>query len=190
MLITYEEDPARLVGLCRFLNVGAVQLHADIPPESLAGIKALAPLFIIKSYVVGRESSGPEAFARAYSPVCDAFITDTFDPATGASGAAGTGQVHDWAVSAELVRRSPRPVILAGGLNPANVRRAILAVRPADVHAGVEGPDGSKDPRLVTPPSCRPPGPDSPRYHRLIPFRLIHSRTMRRSTLTMSCTTW
>ena len=149
VLITYEEDPVRLIELCRFLNVGTVQLHADVPPKALARIKALAPLFIIKSYVVGRENSGPEAFAQAYSPVCDAFITDTFDPSTGASGA--TGQVHDWAVSAELVRRSPRPVILAGGLNPDNVRRAILAVRPAavDAHTGVEGPDGSKDPLLV-----------------------------------------
>jgi phosphoribosylanthranilate isomerase len=147
--ITYEDDPVRLVALCRFLGVAAVQLHADVPPDTLARIRALAPLAIIKSYVVGRENASPADFARAYAPVCDAFITDTFDPATGASGA--TGRVHDWAVSAELVRHSPRPVILAGGLNPANVRQAILAVRPAavDVHTGVEAPDGSKDPELV-----------------------------------------
>ena len=149
VLITYEEDPSRLVDLCRFLNVGTVQLHADVPPESLARIKALAPLSVIKSYVVGREDMDPAGFVRAYAPFCDAFITDTFDPATGASGA--TGRVHDWSVSVELVRSSPRPVILAGGLNPGNVHRAILAVRPAavDAHTGVEGPDGFKDPRLV-----------------------------------------
>jgi phosphoribosylanthranilate isomerase len=149
VLITYEEDPDRLVDLCRFLNVDTVQIHADVSPDTLARIKARAPLNIFKSYVVGRESMGPEQFVQAYSPVCDAFITDTFDPATGASGA--TGQVHDWAVSAELVRRSLRPVILAGGLTPANVRQAIKAVCPAavDVHTGVEGPDGSKDPELV-----------------------------------------
>jgi phosphoribosylanthranilate isomerase len=149
VLITYEDDPVRLVELCRFLNVSAVQLHADVPADTLARIRAKAPLAIIKSYVVGRENVSPADFARAYAPVCDAFITDTFDPATGASGA--TGRIHDWAVSAELVRHSPRPVILAGGLNPANVRQAILAVRPAavDVHTGVEAPDGSKDPELV-----------------------------------------
>ena len=41
---------------------------------------------------------------------------------------------------------STRPVILAGGLNATNVRRAILAVRPAgvDVHTGIEGRDGRK----------------------------------------------
>ena len=149
VLITYERDPAAIVELCRFLNVGAVQLHADVPPGVLARLRAIAPLFVIKSYVVGREDLGPDAGVQAYSPVCDAFITDTFDPATGASGA--TGRVHDWAVSAELVRRSPRPVILAGGLNPGNVRQAILAVRPAavDAHTGVEARDGSKDPQLV-----------------------------------------
>jgi phosphoribosylanthranilate isomerase len=149
VLITYEEDPSRLVDLCRFLNVGTVQMHADVPPETLAKVKALAPLSVIKSYVVGREDMDPAGFVRAFAPFCDAFITDTFDPATGASGA--TGRVHDWSVSAELVRLSPLPVILAGGLGPRNVRDAILAVRPAavDVHTGVEAPDGSKDQRLV-----------------------------------------
>jgi len=149
VLITYEEDAAAVVEFCRFLSVGTVQLHADVPPETLARIRELGGPRVIKSYVVGREGVNPAEFARAYAPVCDAFITDTFDPLTGASGA--TGQVHDWAVSAELVRRSPRPVILAGGLNPANVRQAVMAVRPAavDAHTGVEAPDGSKDPALV-----------------------------------------
>lgn len=149
VLITYEDDPVRLVELCRFLNVGIVQVHADVPPATLARVKALSNLSIIKSYVVGREGVGPDEFARAYAPVCDAFITDTFDPATGASGA--TGLRHDWAVSSALVGCSPLPVILAGGLNPGNVREAVLTVRPAavDVHTGVEAPDGSKDPLRV-----------------------------------------
>jgi phosphoribosylanthranilate isomerase len=149
VLITYEQDPDRLTDLCRFLNVNTVQIHADVSVDVLARIKSRLPLCIFKSYVVGRESMGPAQFAQVYSPVCDAFITDTFDPSTGASGA--TGQVHDWSVSAELIQCSPRPVILAGGLNPANVRGAIKTVRPAavDVHTGVEAPDGSKASELV-----------------------------------------
>jgi phosphoribosylanthranilate isomerase len=149
VLITYENDPDRLADLCRFLNVGTVQIHSDISPKTLVRIKDRLSLRIFKSYVVGRESLTPERFVRDYAPVCDAFITDTFDPATGASGA--TGLVHDWRISAELVRRSPRPVILAGGLNPVNVRQAVKSVRPAavDVHTGVENAAGAKDQELV-----------------------------------------
>jgi phosphoribosylanthranilate isomerase len=79
----------------------------------------------------------------------EAFITDTFNPSTGASGA--TGLTHDWEVSREIVRVSPRPVILAGGLTPDNVGAAIRAVSPAgvDCHTGVEGADGRKNERLV-----------------------------------------
>jgi phosphoribosylanthranilate isomerase len=41
--------------------------------------------------------------------------------------------------------------MLAGGLNPENVRKAIAHVQPAgvDAHTGVEGPDGRKDAVLV-----------------------------------------
>ena len=77
------------------------------------------------------------------------FITDTFDPATGASGA--TGKTHDWTVSRKLVELSPKPVILAGGLNPSNVYEAIRIVRPAgvDVHTGVEDSSGRKSRSLI-----------------------------------------
>ncbi len=79
----------------------------------------------------------------------NAFITDTFDPATGAEGA--TGKTHDWNISRELVKLSERPVILAGGLNPENVRKSIEFVRPVgvDVHTGVENSSGRKDETLV-----------------------------------------
>lgn len=149
VLITYEDDPGRLIDLCRFLGVRTVQVHADVAPDVLAWIKVCHSLRIIKSYVVGREALGPEEFSAAYAPVCDAFITDTFDPGTGASGA--TGRTHDWLVSARLVRASLRPVILAGGLTPANVAEAIRVVQPAavDAHTGLEAADGSKDQELV-----------------------------------------
>jgi len=83
------------------------------------------------------------------SQFVDAFITDTFDPDTGAEGA--TGKTHDWNVSKKLVRLSPKPVIIAGGLNHTNVRRAILEINPAgvDAHTGVEGKDGRKDFNLI-----------------------------------------
>jgi phosphoribosylanthranilate isomerase len=81
---------------------------------------------------------------RRYEASVDSFITDTFDPAMGASGA--TGKVHDWQISRRLVASSAKPFILAGGLNAGNVHQAIRTVRPAgvDVHTGIEGRDGRK----------------------------------------------
>ena len=51
----------------------------------------------------------------------------------------GTGLVHDWGTSAEIVASSPIPVYLAGGLNAGNVIRSATVVRPfgIDVCSGV-----------------------------------------------------
>jgi phosphoribosylanthranilate isomerase len=56
-------------------------------------------------------SNGKQAIA-----VLDAFITDTFDPETGASAA--TAKTHDWRVSRRLIDLADRPVFLTGGLTP------------------------------------------------------------------------
>jgi len=64
----------------------------------------------------------------------------------------GTGTVHDWKVSRSLMLRiKPKPLILAGGLNPANVKSAIQTVQPyaVDVSTGVETKPGCKDPEKV-----------------------------------------
>lgn len=151
VLITYLDRAADIATLCRDLGVRKVQLHGPIDPAELAALRALdSGLFVLKSLVV-RPGGGDEleVDAAVYRPWVDAFLTDTFDPATGATGA--TGKTHDWAVSRRLVEIAERPVILAGGLHPGNVAAAIHAVRPAgvDAHTGVEGAAGRKDPALV-----------------------------------------
>ena len=150
--ITYIVDGAEAAEFCRALGLRRLQLHGPVAATELARLRREIPdLFLIKSLVVRADGNLPELLdtVRELAPLADAFISDTHDPATGADGA--TGLTHDWAVSAELVRRSPRPVILAGGLNPDNVRAAILRVRPAgvDAHTGVEGPDGRKCPNRL-----------------------------------------
>jgi phosphoribosylanthranilate isomerase len=154
VLITYLDRAAAIVALCGELGVRKVQLHGSIEPAELAALRALDPgLFILKSLVVrpggDRAIEALAADVVTYSPWVDAFLTDTYDPATGATGA--TGKTHDWTVSRRLVGIAARPVILAGGLHPGNVARAIREVRPAgvDAHTGVEGTDGRKDPALV-----------------------------------------
>lgn len=150
-LITHLDDAGAIRDLCRELDVTMVQLHGDIAHSELVKLRTEAPeLQVIRSLIV-REDNQETLIAEAavQGLHVDAFITDTFDPVTGATGA--TGKTHDWTVSRCLLERSPKPVILAGGLSPGNVREAIGSVRPAgvDVHTGVEGDDGRKRRDLV-----------------------------------------
>lgn len=66
----------------------------------------------------------------------------------GSSG--GTGQVFEWHLVEELSRT--RALVLAGGLTPTNVARAVRELGPwgVDVASGVELSPGRKDPELVT----------------------------------------
>jgi len=151
VLITYLDDAQEIAKLNRFLKVKNVQLHGFILPKEVRKLRRLNPdLNIIKSLIV--QSGNLEELIHTidqFSDLVDAFITDTYDPVTGATGA--TGQTHDWEISRKIVEYSAKPVILAGGLNPTNVREAILTVKPAgvDAHTGVENSAGWKDANLV-----------------------------------------
>ncbi|MBK7613988.1 MAG: phosphoribosylanthranilate isomerase [Vitreoscilla sp.] len=63
-------------------------------------------------------------------------------------GFGGGGKVFDWSLIPSGV---PHPVVLSGGLNPANVIDGVLHVRPwaVDVSSGVEAGKGLKDAALM-----------------------------------------
>jgi phosphoribosylanthranilate isomerase len=63
-------------------------------------------------------------------------------------GYGGGGKVFDWSLVPTNV---PAPVVLSGGLNPANVIDGVLRVRPwaVDVSSGVESAKGVKDATLI-----------------------------------------
>jgi phosphoribosylanthranilate isomerase len=151
VLITYLDRAGEIIEFMEKLGSSMVQLHGAISPGELQKLRRARPdVRVIKSLVVG-EGDKEELTERigVLGAYVDAFITDTFDPATGASGA--TGKTHDWQISRELRALSLKPLILAGGLNPENVREAIAVVRPAgvDAHTGVEDAEGRKDPVKV-----------------------------------------
>lgn len=98
-----------------------------------------APAFTLKAVL--RDTI--VALVESFAPVTDFFMTDTLlgslsgsggDVAQPVAGFVGiTGEVCDWDLAAWLVRISPRPVILAGGLGPENVFAAAGRVQPAGV---------------------------------------------------------
>jgi len=151
IVITYSSTAEEALSICKKIGCRIIQLHGDISASELEKIKKRDPeILIIKSLVVKEENENLliNSLNDAKNFV-DAYITDTFDPSTGASGA--TGKTHDWEISKRLRELSPKPLILAGGLNPTNVFEAIMHVRPAgvDVHTGVEDGSGRKDRELL-----------------------------------------
>ncbi|MCD6204449.1 MAG: Smr/MutS family protein [Candidatus Marinimicrobia bacterium] len=151
VLITYLDRADEIISFCDELGTPTVQLHGPIAPKELRRLKRKRPdMNVIKSLVV-RGDNRDQLFSdlEKLGPIVDAFITDTYDPVTGATGA--TGKTHDWSISRELTEQSPKPVILAGGLTPENVYEAILKVQPdgVDAHTGVESAEGRKDPGKV-----------------------------------------
>lgn len=115
-----------------------LQFHGDETPEQCEGY----PRPYIKAL---RVRAGMDlhdecaAFAGAAGVLLDTFV---------AGVAGGTGEVFDWSL---VPQDLPKPVILAGGLSPANVAAAIAQVRPyaVDVSGGVEARKGIKDPQRV-----------------------------------------
>jgi phosphoribosylanthranilate isomerase len=69
----------------------------------------------------------------------DALLLDSGNPNLAVKELGGTGRVHNWAVSRQIVEQSRVPVFLAGGLKPENAREAIETVQPygLDICSGV-----------------------------------------------------
>lgn len=119
-------------------GVGTVQIVSHIPPAESAALARRLPGVRRVQVIHVEDAQAPEVI-DVYAPHVHAFLLDSGRPGMAVPELGGTGRVHDWAVSAEFVRRSPRPVFLAGGLSPDNVVDAIRTVRPfgLDVCSGV-----------------------------------------------------
>ncbi len=111
-----------------------LQFHGSEPPEFCRSFR--------RPYLKAirmRPGVDPHADARCYADA-SGLLLDSFSPVA----AGGTGECFDWSrVPGDLAK----PVILAGGLDPANVAEAIARVRPyaVDVSSGVERSKGIKD---------------------------------------------
>ena len=92
----------------------------------------------IKAIRVRQASDMVEACLRFPSAL--SLLLDSYKP--GVPG--GTGESFDWSLIPEDLNKS---IILAGGLEPSNVKSAIQQVRPfaVDVSGGVEAAKGIKD---------------------------------------------
>ncbi|MFM7464903.1 MAG: phosphoribosylanthranilate isomerase [Cyanobium sp.] len=146
VMVTHLQEAAPIVALALQVRPTTLQLHDAIPPGEIQALRiALPGLKLIQAIHVVSDAAIAEAVAL--EPIVDALLLDSRT----ADRIGGTGQTHDWGISRRIVEACAKPVILAGGLTPANLASALAAVRPAgvDVNSGVETATGDKDPDRV-----------------------------------------
>ena len=131
------------------VGLDVLQVHGDETPEDLCRLGS-RPL--LRTFRLGSSGLGPVLGfldrCRNLGRLPNAILVDACRP--GAYG--GTGTVADWKLVRDLGSRlAELPVVLAGGLTPANIAAAIATAAPAavDTASGVESSPGRKDAVLV-----------------------------------------
>ena len=166
-LVFYPKSPRNLTpdqagAICRRLpsNIPAVGVFVDMPSDKIIALAGGCGFRTVQLH--GRETPGQVAeLAEAGLTVIKALFANRrpeieqaprYVAATALLVECGQGQlpggnarVWDWKLPEGLFRK--QPVILAGGLDPDNVREALLAGKPdaVDVSSGVEASPGKKD---------------------------------------------
>ena len=137
VLLVVNASAAELRHATERLPQALLQFHGDETPAQCeaAGrpfLRAarMAPGFDLLDFAA--------LFARAQALLLDAHV----------DGYGGGGKVFDWS---QIPPSVPLPVVLSGGLNPANVTDGVLGVRPwaVDVSSGVETAKGVKSAELM-----------------------------------------
>ena len=130
-----NERKERVVEMANKVGLRAVQLHGHESPEDTRWVAARVPA------VVRAFAAGDPALKRIDEYGDVRVLIDSAEP--------GSGKPFDW--QALKASRFKQPFLLAGGLTPENVGRAISVLHPAgvDVSSGVEARPGIKDPIKV-----------------------------------------
>jgi phosphoribosylanthranilate isomerase len=150
-LLTSRQDVDSIVAQQRRTGVDTLQLVDKMPTGAYAELRRCLPgIRIVQVIHVVGEDSVEEAVSVA--PQVDVILLDSGNPSSSIKELGGTGRVHDWALSRRIRDKVSKPVFLAGGLNPSNVREAVLQVAPfgLDVCSGVRT-DGRLDEGKVVP---------------------------------------
>jgi len=147
VLVMVPKSLEELLRTYEKLNPHTLQIHGENIRDTSSLRENLPNTSIIRALNVDQENVLEVASDASKS--FDAILLDS--SSHGMYG--GTGKVHDWMLSKRVKRViHSKPLILAGGLHPQNVKESIRTVQPyaVDVSTGVESLPGIKDPAKVS----------------------------------------
>ncbi len=148
-LLTSLQEVDAIVDQQHRCGTSTIQLVDEVETGAHARLRRALPGIKIVQ-VIHVTGAGSVDEARRVAPHVDAILLDSGNPTLAVKELGGTGRVHDWALSRQIVEAVPVPVFLAGGLRVGNVAEAIRAVRPfgVDICSGLR-PSGSLDASLL-----------------------------------------
>jgi phosphoribosylanthranilate isomerase len=135
-----DATPAEIEYVIQQAALTALQLHGQESPEFCQALRQAYPqLEIIKALRVRSPQTLQQA--SAYQDAVDGILLDAYHP----QQLGGSGQCFDWHWLKHWA--FPRPWLLAGGLTPDNIQKALEQVKPpgVDLSSGVERSPGDKD---------------------------------------------
>ncbi len=149
--IVVNETPAHVAELVQQTGLTGVQLHGDEEAAQIPDFRAALGNRRITKTLQAREllraGYGPMLLEEFLEQVetLDSILLDSGSP----KERGGTGKAFDWQAALPVVAeiRAQIPVVIAGGLTPENVGKAIRLFEPwgVDVVSGVEREVGKKD---------------------------------------------
>jgi phosphoribosylanthranilate isomerase len=145
-LLSSHTQVPRLIEHVRMVGANTLQIVDALAEGTYAELRLGLPgINLVQVIHVIDEKSVEEALAIA--PQVDALLLDSGNPNLAVKELGGTGRVHNWSLSRQIVEQCGKAVFLAGGLKTENVQAAIEAVQPwgLDLCSGVRS-EGKLDP--------------------------------------------
>jgi len=138
VLLIALQTPQAIIEQHNYCKTDFIQLVDSQKISTYEDIKSTIPdVKIIQVIHVIDENSVAEA--NLVSNYVDMILLDSGNPKLKRKKLGGTGEVHDWQISCEIVNSVNLPIFLSGGLNPDNVTKAVKRVKPygVDVCSGL-----------------------------------------------------
>lgn len=141
-LLTCRTEAGAIIDQIRRCGTNTVQLVDVVQDSVYKEIKRELPeIRLVQVVHVTGDAAIEEA--KRLAPQVDALLLDSGNPKLAVKELGGTGRVHDWKRSRQIVEAVKCPVFLAGGLNPGNILEAVRQVQPygVDLCSGVRSED-------------------------------------------------
>lgn len=148
-MLTSETSADEIIKHHKRTLTNTIQIVDELKEGTYEKIReALPAIKIIQVIHVIDEKTIDEAIRISY--MVDALLLDSGNPNLEIKELGGTGRIHNWTLSKQIVEQSKVPVFLAGGLTADNVRQAIEEVQPfgLDLCSGVRT-DKKLDPKKL-----------------------------------------